>query len=177
MLILCRIAIAEKGKPDRKNTLQIPHFFNQHDRCYWPPCKCHVTQKSRNSSVLTITKGKRKKTFRRENLSQYQFKGALIFHESKISEGLTILQFEFSMTSCETRIKCQRLHRSQVTFNGQEKNRRSSIRGPINYPVSKLFAVNNRAHECSYHYRRLHRHVLPLKSISFKCFFYKQIKK
>ena len=131
MLILCRIAIAEKGKPDRKNTLQIPHFFNQHDRCYWPPSKCHVTQKSRNSSVLTITKGKRKKTFRRENLSQYQFKGALIFHESKISEGLTILQFELSMTSCETRIKCQRLHRSQVTFNGQEKNRRSSICGQL----------------------------------------------
>ena len=175
MLILCRIAIAEKGKPDRKNTLQIPHFFNQHDRCYWPPCKCHVTQKSRNSSVLTITKGK--KTFRRENLSQYQFLAALISHESKNSEGLTILQLEFSMTSSETSIKCQRLHRSQVTFNGQEKNRRSSICGPINYPVSKLFAVNNRAHECSYHYRRLHRHVLPLKSISFKCFFYNKIKK
>ena len=70
MLILCRIAIAEAGKPYRKNIRQIPHFINQHDS-YRPPCKCHVTQKSRNSSVLTITKGKRKKTFRRENLSQY----------------------------------------------------------------------------------------------------------
>ena len=118
MLILCRIDIAEAGKPYWKNSRQIPHFINQHDS-YRPPRKCHVTQKSRNSSVLTITKGK--KTFRRENLSQYQFLAALISHESKNSEGLTILQLEFSMTSSETIIKCQRLHRSQVTFNGQEK--------------------------------------------------------
>ena len=48
---------------------------------------------------------------------------------------------------CEKRSKCQRLHRSQVTSNGQEKNRRSSVCGPINYPVSKLFAVDNRVHD------------------------------
>ena len=50
MLILCRIDIAEAGKPYWKNTRQIPHFINQHDS-YRPPRKCHVTQKSRNSSV------------------------------------------------------------------------------------------------------------------------------
>ena len=89
-LILCRIAIAEEGKPYRKDiTPKIPHFSNQHESCYRPPCKCHVTQKSRNSSVQTIRKGK--KTFRDENLSQYEFLAALVFHESKNSEGSTIL--------------------------------------------------------------------------------------
>ena len=34
---------------------------------------------------------KEKKTFRDENLSQYEFLAALIFHESKNSEGSTIL--------------------------------------------------------------------------------------
>ena len=69
-LILCRIAIAEEGKPYRKGiTPQIPHFSNQHESCYRPPCKCHVTQKSRNSSVQTTRKGKQ--IFRNENLSQY----------------------------------------------------------------------------------------------------------
>ena len=58
MLILCLIAVAEAGKPYRKDTPQIPHFFNQHDSRYRPPCKCQVRQKSRNSSVLTITKRK-----------------------------------------------------------------------------------------------------------------------
>ena len=116
MLLLCRIDIAEAGKPYQKNIRQIPHFINQHDS-FRPPCKCHVTQKSRNSSVLTITKGKKK--FRRENLSQYQFLAALIFHKSKNSEGLTILQFEFfNDVICS---KCHRLHWIQVTFNEQEK--------------------------------------------------------
>ena len=135
MLILCRIAIAEAGKPYRKNIRQIPHFINQHDS-YRPPCKCHVTQKSRNSSVLTITKGK--KTFRRENLSQYQFLAALIFHKSKNSEGLTILLFEFSMTSCALNVT------DYTGFKSLSMNKKKAARqycGSINYSVSKLFAV------------------------------------
>ena len=40
------------------DTRQIPHFFNQHDSHSRPPCKWHVTQKSRNLSVLTIAKQK-----------------------------------------------------------------------------------------------------------------------
>ena len=56
-----------------------------------------------------------------------------------------------------------RLYQSQATFNGQEKSLQSSISGPINYPVIKLCAVNNRAQGCSYHHRRLYRHVLPPK--------------
>ena len=135
MLILCRIAIAEAGKPYRKNIRQIPHFINQHDS-YRPPSKCHVTQKSRNSSVLTITKGK--KTFRRENLSQYQFLAALIFHKSKNSEGLTIILFEFSMTSCALNVT------DYIGFKSLSMNKEKAARqycGSINYSVSKLFAV------------------------------------
>ena len=71
------------------------------------------------------------------------------------------------MTSCETSIKCQILSESshvQWTI----KTQRSSICGPINYPVIKLCAVNDRAHRCSYHHRRLYRHVLlPKKNMSF----------
>ena len=48
------------------------------------------------------------------------------------------------MTSCETSIKCQILSESshvQWTI----KTQRSSICGPINYPVIKLCAVNNKS--------------------------------
>ena len=76
MLILWRIDIAEAGKLYRKNIRQIPHFINQHDS-YRPPCKCHVTQKSRNSSVLTITKGKKNST--------WKFVSILVFSCSNIS--------------------------------------------------------------------------------------------
>ena len=84
-----------------KMLLKYHTFQNQQDRRSRPPSE----RSSRERKEIQLYCHKWKRIFRRENLSQYQFLAALIFQESKSSEGMTILQFEFLMTLCETSIK------------------------------------------------------------------------
>ena len=61
------------------------------------------------------------------------------------------------------------LFQKQVAFNGQEKiGEAVSVGQLINYPVINLFAVNNRAHRCSFVYIVT---FSPPKKISSKCLF------